>query len=224
MVADLFVNNMSCTSSTMIVYPQSSTGALTRSPVNEPPRSGVVRRGGLRSPRRNGRVCTSLSLQSVTATECRIQPVSAGSYCPEPPLPLQRPHLVRHRSVSCSGLDWFKGELEWNTVESGPCLSRSGSYKTSSAQDPVFDIRHSCVKTNSPTIVQQQQSYDITPLVAEVFFCEEHDNSVVTPSPPTANDESAQLPHINSYRTSDQSKAQVASRLSIQIPSRDFHL
>ena len=63
----------------------------------------------------------------------------------------------------------MKNGLEWQNVESSEYLARSDSYKSVAAEGPILDIRHDCVKSNSPTIVHQQKAFAAAPLSAEVM-------------------------------------------------------
>lgn len=166
-------------------------------------RNGIVRRGGVRGPRRNVPVSAGSLPVCMYSSECSTnhQPTSAGNHHPDTVTSRSRPQLVRRRSASCSDLDWLKNGLDWQTVESSPYLSRSGSDKSVYADGPVLDIRHDCVKSSSPTIIHQQRPYDLTPLAAEVLQC---DNS----------GEVVQAAAINSSITSEKVHIVKVSRFS----------
>lgn len=73
---------------------------------------------------------------------------------------------VMQRSVSASALGRFSGRMEWRDLVISGCVERTES--NIGAMEPVLDIRHNCVKSESPTLVHQNRPYNITPMSAEV--------------------------------------------------------
>ena len=70
--------------------------------------------------------------------------------------------MMRNRSASCTALDLMGGAVD---VGPNDCVPSPSSVD---AEEPVYDIRHSYVKSDSPTIVHQDTAHTLTPLSAEL--------------------------------------------------------
>ncbi|GJE86875.1 hypothetical protein PsYK624_029580 [Phanerochaete sordida] len=85
--------------------------------------------------------------------------------------------LSRNRSNSCTALDqWFAGDMDWRAVVHGGAVECTES--NLGAVAPILDIRHSCVKSESPTVVHQERPHSLTPQSAELVLPDD----VVIPS------------------------------------------
>ncbi|KAI0818874.1 hypothetical protein BC629DRAFT_1464807 [Irpex lacteus] len=196
-----------CTSTTMISICRSNNDNTTfpKSPLSDSPRSGIIRRGGIRAHRKNGR------------------PSSAGHCHPEPAQEKTKPELLRKRSASCTNLDWLRNGVEWQTIESSEHLARSDSYQSVSADGPILDIRHDCVKSSSPTVVHQQRPFGSGPLSAVVMQYERSGRIVdehIIEEPHTAQVEYLTVP--TTTPAPDTPQSQKPSCLSIYIPTSHF--
>ncbi len=63
--------------------------------------------------------------------------------------------------------------VEWREVEASGRVNRSGSYRSTTEEEPILEIRHDCVKSGSPTVVHQNKPYDVTPQAAEILILSE---------------------------------------------------
>ncbi|KAI0083995.1 hypothetical protein BDY19DRAFT_601237 [Irpex rosettiformis] len=186
----------------MISTSQSSIENSKSSPISVTPHSGVVRRGGIRAHRKN----------------VRPRPASAGHCHPEKTEDKPKHPLLRRRSSSCTNLNWFKNGLEWQTVESSEHLARSNSYKSVTSGGPILDIRHDCVKSNSPTIVHQPRPFVAAPLSAEVMKVEQSGDIAKPEDVIKRLDTETTQQTTSSSEVAHTAQPKERSRLSVLIP------
>ncbi|KAI0340602.1 hypothetical protein BDW22DRAFT_1360006 [Trametopsis cervina] len=185
----------------MLFFPHLKSLADKVSPTTqEVNRGAILRRGGLRAHRKNAR------------------PSSAGAG-PTQARPV-RPDFEDQRSISYSNVDRFDTRLEWSVVETDGHLRRSPSYCSVSADGPIMDIRHDCVKSSSPTIVYQDRPYDTTPLTAEVFHL---DSAADEKQSAAAGQNWSEAKECAPQKKVDASFRKPPPYLSICIPTVDIH-
>lgn len=80
------------------------------------------------------------------------------------------PALVRNRSASCPHFNVFPSKIEWKDIVASGIVPHTES--NIGAVAPILDIRHSCVKSESPTLVHQDEGEPVTPMSAEVIIPE----------------------------------------------------
>lgn len=119
----------------------------------------------------------------------------------------------QNRRASCTALDWFSGDLEWQAVASNCLENNAKKYDLTGSVD---DIRHARVKSESPTVVHQARPFSVEAQSAEIMIVGEEPSGAPLSGAPSAAPANRSSIHSDGSTSSSSSSDQVSSLLLVK--------